>query len=718
MFEAYKLNKKIKLLDKQTQVQEFELTTKRNDFALHQIEEATNQVFVDRDLLNGWYVVGQGGVENAEAQTSMQVSAFKLYHTNLHARNIIRTLTKFTFGKGPTIIPEDDDPNGDVLDNWKHFKKINKWNLKEKELGTRTFRDGETFSRIFRDEDSKDVFVRFVRPTEIKNPTAKRLPANTTQGIQTDPDDVETIISYYRTDSQGNLIARIMADDMIHVKIFADSDQKRGTSILSVCAKTLREYEGWLQDRIYLNKVRSAIALIRKVPGSAANVKGIRDENSGDESSKVQKAMRGGTIITASKGITYEMLSHNINASDVKDDGRAMLLSISAAVGFPEQIFTADYSNANYSSSLIAQNPFVREIEDWQDFFDTYYKQVFEIVTQHAVDQGDLPEGTNTECNISWPPMISADLETIAKAFEILFRFKVVSKRTWMEKMGLNPETEFLGIEEDDEDLMVNPIIPGQPGGPSGTFRLPLSPVNQFSAVGLASELKKLVGEKDPDGILEIIEEYLSDDVDMDKLDEQIAQERKDEKDKIQREHEKELKQMELEAAKEMKPEIHVDVTQITIPVVEKQAGDVTIQPQKIDIDAKTTIEATEINIKNEPPVINAPEIKIDNITNIPDTNITVEQPNIQIENKVDVPETQVNITNELPEQKPAEITIENKIEPQEVPTINIENKIDVPETNITIENKIEKEEKKTIKKTVQRDEEGNVVGIIETQED
>ena len=159
MFETYKQNKKQKLLNIEINIQEAELVKKQNTIALSHIEEATS-TFVDRDLLNGWSVVGQGGLATESAQANMLDSAFNLYHTNLHARNIIRTLTKFTFGKGPTVIPEDDDPESKVLDVWKHFKKINKWNLKEKEIGTRTFRDGEVFNRIFRDEDSKDVFAQ------------------------------------------------------------------------------------------------------------------------------------------------------------------------------------------------------------------------------------------------------------------------------------------------------------------------------------------------------------------------------------------------------------------------------------------------------------------------------------------------------------------------------------------------------------------------------
>jgi hypothetical protein len=37
--------------------------------------------------------------------------------------------------------------------------------------------------------------------------------------------------------------------------------------------------------------------------------------------------------------------------------------------GLPEFMITGDASNGNYASTMIAEGPGEREIEDWQDFF-------------------------------------------------------------------------------------------------------------------------------------------------------------------------------------------------------------------------------------------------------------------------------------------------------------------------------------------------------------
>ena len=149
----------------------------------------------------------------------------------------------------------------------------------------------------------------------------------------------------------------------------------------------IKKYGEWLEDRIVLNQVRSAIALVKTIDGNANMVESLRNAQQTehkDADRYKQKAMKRGTVITASKGITYEMLSPKINAPDVKDDGRAMLLAVAAGSGMPEMVVTADYSNANYSSTFVAQNPFVREIEDWQDFFKIFDKILFKAVIQNA----------------------------------------------------------------------------------------------------------------------------------------------------------------------------------------------------------------------------------------------------------------------------------------------------------------------------------------------
>jgi hypothetical protein len=229
----------------------------------------------------------------------------------------------------------------------------------------------------------------------------------------------------------------------------------------------IQKYDSWMEDRITLNKVRTAIALIRKIDAPTARIQAIRDSMESETTTadrKKQKMLERGTVITASKGVEYEMLSPNIHAQDVKDDGRNMLLSVAAGVGFPEMILTADYANANYSSTLIAQNPFVREVEDWQDYAKTFYQEMYATVILAGMEYGDLPNDTSTECDVEFPPMIHADIKEENEAYQIMNLNRIMSKKTWMLKQGLDPESEKSNFEDEEADEVYPEPTGVQPG--------------------------------------------------------------------------------------------------------------------------------------------------------------------------------------------------------------------------------------------------------------
>lgn len=517
-------NKRIEL-----ELQEVQLGIKQGEYALKTINtalEVRNEV-VDTDIKDGWFFTGTGADSRftQDQHKGMLQSAYSLYHNNPYGRTIVRGLVKFVFGKGPLVIFDDKSPK--VSEAWDEFKRLNKWNLREKEIGTRTFRDGEVFIRKFKNDLHKEqggdgtIKVRFVRADRIANPTDKQdLPKTLSFGIETEPDDVETPVNYYKIDSDSNLSEIIPAEEIDHLKILSDSDQKRGISVLRVVAKRLKQYDEWVEDRIVLNKIRSAIALVRTVDSSIAKVTQVADSNRSETLSQdrnKQKTPYRGTVITSGKGITYELLSHNINATDVKDDGRAMLLSVGAGVGFPEMMITMDFSNANFSSTLVAQNPFVREIEDWQDFFIPFYQSMVAEVIQNKIDTGFLPSNTETTSEIEFPPMITADLERLAKAYEILFKYQIASKKTWRSVMGIDNDKEQDQIDTEDvlglgsplnpnAGVNVGPNAPNQPGGKS-PFNLPISPINQFGAEAwekYGEEIFEAFQEGDWDTIIDI----------------------------------------------------------------------------------------------------------------------------------------------------------------------------------------------------------------------
>jgi hypothetical protein len=161
-------------------------------------------------------------------------------------------------------------------------------------------------------------------------------------------------------------------------------------------------------------------------------------------------------VFTAPPGVKYEMLSANIGASDAAQDGRSILLAIAVGIGFPEMFLTADFSNANFASTMVAQSPFVREFEDWQDFFDHYIMELFAIVIRIGIKNGFLDEKTSTEVVNEWPPLTYQDFVAHVTALGQLFQSEVISKDTYASRLDINYDEEKKKIESERIEAAAN----------------------------------------------------------------------------------------------------------------------------------------------------------------------------------------------------------------------------------------------------------------------
>lgn len=367
------------------------------------ISEASDLV-VDRPDGNGWtrrYSVNdweKGHLQTNQLEVVRKAREFDRW--DAHAHGLLNIMVYYIMGKGLALQPKSDDPL--IWYIWREFFTAdrNKMKLKQFELVRRVFRDGEIFLRKFTKDDSGKATgkttVRFLDPLLIRDPSltgneSKDDPnASIKNGVQTDPEDIENVISYTLMDRvDRNKCETIPAAEVIHVKINADSDQKRGEPALQTLLRYFRHYEQWLENRIILNKMRTAIVMIKKITGTPTEVSNmaatlpIAQRQRPSETKKVN--FRGGTVITAGPGVEYQMMAPNIQASDVKEDGRNIILAMAAGMNTPEYIF-GDASNANYASTMIAESPFVKMIQYFQVFFEDFWGQLFKAVIQNAVE--------------------------------------------------------------------------------------------------------------------------------------------------------------------------------------------------------------------------------------------------------------------------------------------------------------------------------------------
>lgn len=376
-----------------------------------QVLHEAQSIVIDRPDRDGWTrMYGQNDREKGHIQSNQLESirkAREFERWNAEGHGIVGTMVNYIMGKGLSLTPKSEDPM--VWYVWREFWTAdrNKMQLKQFEIVKRLFRDGEVFIEFFdstaEGKKSGKSTIRFIDPLLIKAPVTPGQMVNDQDknGIKTDPEDIETVLGYHVQSRVNETQFRFVpAEKMLHIKINADSDQKRGEPFMQSIMSLIRHYEQWLENRILLNKMRSAIVLIKKVEGTPTEVANLartipNASNTASGETKKQN-IRGGTMITEGPGVTYRMEAPNINASDVKEDGRNIKLGMAAGTNLPEYML-GDASNANFASTLVAESPFVKGIEAWQIYLEYWLGKLYKRVIQNAVDAGILEAPNDDE---------------------------------------------------------------------------------------------------------------------------------------------------------------------------------------------------------------------------------------------------------------------------------------------------------------------------------
>ncbi len=441
MFEIIRGNRQIRRL-------EIENELAAQEYASKALAEASN-VVVDDEV--GWIPLTldtSKGVDEDQLET-MWAQARRMREQNATAQALVGNLINFVIGRGVIVDPEGEDKKRDKV--WEAFKRRNKWKRFIKEMCNRTWRDGECFIRKFKvDLEGGDASIRFIDPERIKDSNGK-----VSFGIKTDPADVETPIAYMLVSADGKTqLDEIPAEEIIHLKIGVDANVKRGVSYLYGIMPMLTKYEQWLNDRILLNKVRTAVALVKTIKGGAADVNRIRAQQAATSNTERgdnrQKMLKGGTVFTVNEGVTLEFLSPNLQASDVKHDGRNILLSIAAAKQLPEYMVTGDASNSNFASTMVSESPGVRTFESWQDFFEEPVLEIYDWVVSDSQDPDSIDLGKEIEAKAVYPPLIARNLKEETDANSVMNAAGILSKATWAAQNGLNYDKEREQIEKED----------------------------------------------------------------------------------------------------------------------------------------------------------------------------------------------------------------------------------------------------------------------------
>lgn len=293
------------------------------------------------------------------------------------------------------------------------FVRDNHWRQRQQEIVRRRDRDGEAFLRFFTSDGT--LRVRFVEPDQVAAPSHRAGDAAATLGIQTDPDDVETVHGYW---IDGRWVE---AGEIQHRKANVDANVKRGLPLFYPVRKNLRRAEKLLRNMSAVAEIQSAIALIRKHAGGRAGVQQfVQGQADGQASSPGRgsyvRRYAPGTILDAHAGIEYQFPAAAIDAGRFVTVLQAELRAIAARLVLPEFMLTSDASNANYASTMVAEGPAVRMFQRLQHEMLEDDLEVMARVVDAAIAAGRLPRAARTDVRIDGVPPTLAVRDRLREA--------------------------------------------------------------------------------------------------------------------------------------------------------------------------------------------------------------------------------------------------------------------------------------------------------------
>ena len=376
----------------------------------------------------------------------------RLVATNEFAINGVENRISYIVGSGHVYraVLRDDSPSGqelvgEVQGVLNEFLQVNSWHARQQEIVRRMDRDGEAFLRFFVGLDGI-TRVRCVEPEQVATPKELSQTPEASFGVHTEADDVETVLGYY-VDGQP-----VEAASIQHRKANVDANVKRGLPLYFPVRKNLRRVEKLLRNMSAMAEIQSAIALIRKHRSALRNgaEQFVSDGSIGGNFSQATGRMRHlsqyapGTILDAPAGLEYDFPAAGVNASNYVTVLQAELRAIAARLVMPEFMFTSDASNANYSSTLVAEGPAVKMFERLQASLRNDDLLVMWRVVENAAAAGRLPRDVRqrVEIQITLPSLHVRDQLREVQVEKIAFEKGILSPQTWSQRLGLDYDQE------------------------------------------------------------------------------------------------------------------------------------------------------------------------------------------------------------------------------------------------------------------------------------
>lgn len=464
----------------------------KDDLAVMQesINKLSEAVGTIRSEERGWINVSQSFVPWETTGEERQRVIEKLRDVakkNPMAGRIVDIKCHFTMGQGVSFKAEDPDVNEVLKQFW--TDESNKWFQRQSQLSDDIEIDGEFYLRFFTNDATGRVQVR-------------NIPAWQITDVITDQEDTETPLFYkrewveqkwdkdsklyqnvkYHTGAEADFIP---ANEILHVKVGSPLYAKFGHSPLYRVLSWLNAYKEWLEDRVKINKAKSAFAWKKKIKsiagaiGSAvSNV--LTTLNKVVNSTEPATPPKTGSVIVENEGIEWTIVNSDVKADSAYEDGRAIKLMIVAGSGIYEHWF-GDSKISTKAGADSMDLPMLRMFEWRQKMFEeAVFRPIFRRVIRAAIEAGTLPEKIKVtrqeggkshkleiptdqvNIDIDFPPLVLKNIKDLTEALVKQVQENLKSNQTaamelgvedWeMEKVLMAAEAEEQAAKQREDD--------------------------------------------------------------------------------------------------------------------------------------------------------------------------------------------------------------------------------------------------------------------------
>lgn len=387
----------------------------------------------------------------------------------------------------------------DATDALEAFRVAEKMALVEQEFVTRCDRDGEALPRTFCNPDGP-LRVRYLEPEFLKPPKEidESLPARARHalalGVETDPQDVQTVYGYHVAEFEElepvfvpRQVDGVDWLNVYHGKLNVDMASPHGWPTYWPIRQNMSRSEKLLRNMSWVAALQAAIALIRKHENrTSAEVQALLSRNSdatvtdrGTGRSVEHTKLHPGKVIDAPKGTSYETPVSSVNAANNVQVLSAELRGGAVSVVQPTYMFSGDASGG-YANHLVTDGPPSKNFKRLQVVVGTTLHPLNEAGLRNEIFWGRLDPATLHVCRLvpKFPVVVVRDLLQETQRGQILVNSGAMSLRTLREREDLDHETEKAQIAEEvksgelvrgDASQGAKPPPGSTPGGPGGS---------------------------------------------------------------------------------------------------------------------------------------------------------------------------------------------------------------------------------------------------------